>query len=222
MGNDLVSLHQKIDYLTEQINVQRRRQDEFDELKRDLLPIANHMLKLTIDELSEIGTDFELEDVLFLLKRLLRDTRRMTLLLDRLEAGMDLVDEFQLLGRQIFSDSVEMLDRMEREGYFDFVRGGWYILERIVSEFDEGDVRALGDNIVTILTTMRNMTQPEVLALANNAIGSIQGSDPGNGKAPSTFALLLELTDPKVRKGLARMLNIVKALADQPEKKSLN
>jgi uncharacterized protein YjgD (DUF1641 family) len=222
MGNDLVNLHKKIDYLTEQIDLQRKRQDEFDELKRDLVPIANHMIKLTIDELSEIGTEFELEDVLFLLKRVLRDTRRMTLLLDRLEAGMDLVDEFQLLGKQMFSDSVEMLDGMEREGYFDFVRGGWYILERIVSEFDEGDVRALGDNIVTIITTVRNMTQPEVLALANNAIGSIKEPDPGNGKAPSTFALLRELTDPKVRRGLARMLNLIKALADQPEDKNLN
>ncbi len=222
MGNDLVSLHNKIDYLTEQIDLQRKRQDEYDELKRDLVPIANHMLKLTIDELSEIGMDFELEDVLFLLKRLLRDTRRMTLLLDYLEAGMDLVDEFQLLGRQVFSDSVELLDGMEREGYFDFVRGGWYILERIVDEFDAGDVRALGDNIVTILKTVRNMTQPEVLTLANNAIDSIQEPDQGNGKVPSTFALLRELTNPKVRKGLARMLNIVKALADQPEDKSLN
>ena len=222
MGNDLVSLHKKIDYLTEQIDLQRKRQDEFDELKRDVVPIANHMLKLTIDELSEIGTDFELEDVLFLLKRLLRDTRRMTLMLDRLEAGMDLVDEFQLLGRQMFSDSVEMLDEMERAGYFDFVRGSWYILEKIVNEFDAADVQALGDNIVTILKTVRNMTQPEVLALANNAIGSFKEPDPENGKAPSTFALLRELTDPKVRKGLARMLNLIKALSDQPEDRSLN
>lgn len=222
MGNDLASLHQKIDYLTEQIDLQRKRQDELDELKRDLVPIANHMLKLTIDELSEIGTDFELEDVLFLLKRLLRDTRRLTLMLDRLEAGMDLVDEFQLLGRQMFSDSVEMLDKMEREGYFDFVRGGWYTLERIVDEFDGEDVRALGDNIVTILKTVRNLTQPEVLALANNAIGSIKEPDPHNGKVPSIFALLRELTDPKVRKGLARTLNLVKALSDQPEEKNLS
>ena len=45
-----------------------------DELRRDLMPIANQMIKLTIDELAEIGSEFQAEDLLFLLKRLLRDT----------------------------------------------------------------------------------------------------------------------------------------------------
>jgi uncharacterized protein YjgD (DUF1641 family) len=109
---------------------------------------------------------------------------------------------------------VSDLDRLEREGYFAFARGGWYILERIVEEFSEEDVRALGDNIVTILTTVRNMTQPDVLALANNAVSAIQPED-GTGDV-STLQLLRELRDPKVRRGMARLLNIVKSLADEP------
>ena len=41
----------------------------------DAIPVVNHMVKLSIDELAEIGTDFQLEDLTFLLKRVLRDTR---------------------------------------------------------------------------------------------------------------------------------------------------
>jgi uncharacterized protein YjgD (DUF1641 family) len=82
-------------------------------------------------------------------------------------------------------------------------------------------VRALGDNIVTILTTVRNMTQPEVLALANNAIGAIR-EVPTDTKPLSTLALLKELNDPKVRMGLTRMLGMVKALADQPQEEQRN
>jgi uncharacterized protein YjgD (DUF1641 family) len=215
MDNDLALLHEKLDYLTEQIEAQQRQQQAFDELKHDLIPIANHMIKLAINELEEVGTDFELEDLLFLLKRVLRDTRMWVSLLDRLESALDLADEATLLGKQVFRNTVEALDKMERDGYFAFARGSWYILERIVHEFTEEDLRVLGDNIVTILNLVRSMTQPEVLTLANNALDSLQVEAPKNGKPPSTFALVRQLSDPQVRLGLARMINLVKALADQ-------
>ena len=94
-------------------------------------------------------------------------------------------------------------------------------MERIVNEFGEEDVKALGDNIVTILTTVRNMTQPEILALANNAVGAMR-EVPAETEPLSTLALLKELNDPKVRIGLARLLGMVKALADQPQAQNQN
>jgi uncharacterized protein YjgD (DUF1641 family) len=221
MGNDLAELNQKIDlltsqvvYMNEQLEYQRQRLQAFEELKNDLVPIANHMFRLTIDELAEIGSDFQVEDLFFLVKRLLRDTDLLVRVLDRMEGIMDLADEGQLLGKQVFNNTVEKLDLLEQQGYFTFARGAAYIMERIVSEFSEEDVRALGDNIVTILSTVRNMTQPEVLSLANQVVDSVR--DEPDSAELSTIGLLRELGDPKVRKGMARMLRIVKGLADQP------
>ena len=214
--HDLELLHQKIDYLTEQLDEQRRRQREFDELKQDMIPIANHMMKLTIDELADIGSDFQAEDFIFLMKRLLRNTHSFIRLMDYLEAGIGLSEEVSLLGTQIFNNLVAALDHLEHEGYFAFLNEGWNIVERIVTEFSEEDVKALGDNIVTILGTVRTMTQPEILNLANNAINAIEAT-PVEEQNISTLALLRELSDPQVRRGMARLLNIVKALADEPD-----
>ena len=83
-----------------------------------------------------------------------------------------------------------------------------------MTEFEKEDVIALGDNIVTILTTVRNMTQPEVLSFANRAMGVMQ--DEPITENISTWGLLRELSDPKVRRGIARMLNLVKVMADEP------
>jgi uncharacterized protein YjgD (DUF1641 family) len=221
MENDLALLHQKIDYLTEQLEAQKQRQQELDALKNDLLPVANHMIKLSIDELAEIGRDFQLEDLLFLLKRLLRNTHSLIDLLDRLESATDLIDDANYLGKEVFASTVSTLDKLERDGYFDFMREIWNILDRIVHELGYEELQALGDNIVMSLTTMRHLTQPEVLSLANNAVEAIS-----NGKdldrAPSLFALMRELSNPQVRKGLARMINLLKVLADQPQSASLN
>ncbi len=220
-ATDLENIHKKLDYLTEYVEAQHKRQQEFDELKQDAIPIANHMIKLSIDELAEIGTEFQVEDLFFLLKRLLRNTGMLMRLVDTLEAGMDLTEELKPIGLQAFSDMVETLDRLEREGYFTFMRESWGIVERIVHEFNEEDVRALGDNVVAILKTVRNMTQPEILTLANQAISAVQPSA-AEEEEVSTLSLLRELKDPKVRQGMSRMLNLLKVLADQPTNQTPN
>jgi uncharacterized protein YjgD (DUF1641 family) len=212
---EIASLHAKVDRLTALLEAQERRYAELEELKNDVIPIANHAIKLTIDELAEIGLEFRLEDLLFLLKRLLRNTDTLGMMLDQMEALSGMQHEVELLGKQVFNTAVEELDRMEREGYFAFARESWRMVENIVEEFDEDDVKALGDNMVLILKTIRNMTQPEIMSLANNAVDAIRLPDEEPGDV-STLALIRELSDPKVRRGMARLLNIVKALADQP------
>jgi uncharacterized protein YjgD (DUF1641 family) len=217
METDMVLLNQKIDYLTEIVEAQHKRQLGLEELQRDMVPIVNHMIKLSIDELAEIGNEFQFEDLLFLLKRLLRNTPLLIDLMDRLESLQGLLQEYELMGKPMFNQIVEKMDEMERAGYFDFAREGWRIAERVVDEFSEEDVRALGDNIVTILTTIRSMTQPEIMALANNAIGAISEDPDDTPENVSTWALLKEMSDPQVRRGMMRLLGMVKILAEQPQ-----
>lgn len=213
MDNELALIHQKLDYLTEQFEIQRQQQEGINELMQDAVPVVNHMIKLSIDELAEIGSDFQLEDLTFLLKRILRDTQMLVGLLDQLEGIAELADEGQLMGKRIFHQVTMELDRLEREGYFGFARAGWGVMEKIIKEFSEDDVHALGDNIVTIMTTVRNMTQPDVMALADNAIGALKEQSQED-KPMSTFGLLRELSKPETRIGMARLLNLVQALAN--------
>lgn len=214
MDSDLALLHQKIDRLTEQIERQQRRQQELEDLQQDVIPIVNHMIKLSIDELAEIGSDFTLEDLFFLVKRLLRDTHLLLNMLDQLESTAALGQEISPLVKPVFNQSVEALNTLEQRGLFAFLRGLWYVADRVLTEFDEQDVRALGDNVVTILNTVRHMTQPEVLALANTTLEQLE--TPVEGKV-STWRLLRELNDPQVRLGLVRMLGVVKTFANTPE-----
>jgi uncharacterized protein YjgD (DUF1641 family) len=59
------------------------------------------------------------------------------------------------------------------------------------------------------------------MAMTNNALGALQ-ADPLGEQTPSVWSLLRDLSDPKVRRGLARLLNMVKVLADQPAGPSNN
>jgi len=208
-------LMDKMDRIESHMAEQQRRQQEMEELQRDLIPIGNHMFKLAIEELAEIGSDFQAEDLFFLLKRILRDTHLLTKLLDQLENAMELSEDMQMLGKQIFNQGVQELDRLEREGYFAFAREGWQIIERIVTEFDEEDVRALADNVVIMLKTVRNMTQPEIMAIANQSVDAIR-EVPAEDENISAFKLIKEMGSPQVRRGMSRMLNLLKVMGETP------
>lgn len=224
MDNDLTLLHQKIDFLTEQVAVlslqaeeQKKYQQSINELKDDLIPMANHMIKIGINELAEIGDEFQIEDLFYLLKRVMRNTHLMLDLFDRVESLMGIADETTILGKQVFNHTVDQLDKFEREGYFEFAQEAWNVLERVVIEFSKEDVQALGDNIVIILNTVRNMTQPEIMSLANNAVGVMKEEIPVSEKI-SIWTLVKELSNPKVRRGMVKLINMLKAL-DEPTNK---
>ena len=93
MDNELAQINQKLDFLMAQFETQREGQQAMKELVDDAVPIVNHVIKLSIDELAEIGNDFELNDLLFLIKRVLRDTRMLVGLLDQLESVVEFAEE---------------------------------------------------------------------------------------------------------------------------------
>lgn len=209
------SMNQKLDSILAHLDDQRQRSEAFDELKDDLIPIGNQVVKLTIDQLAEIGSDFQLEDLLFLGKRLLRDTRMISDLLDRVQAILDLASDAQSVGTQAFRQTTQALDRLEREGYFTFARGGWHILEKIVAEFDEEDINALGDNIVLILNTIKSMTQPEIMSFVHNTL-LVAEKEVEKPVDISYGGLLRQMRDPDVRRGLALTMRVLQVVGTQP------
>ncbi len=220
-------LIQKVDVLSQQVatlshDLERQawRQKQTAELKDELAPIANQLFRRVIEELDDVGNENLLEELKGLGKRLLREVDTINRTLDSLFGLMALWDEGKRISPEVYHTSIQILDRLDRAGYFDFARGLTYVADRVVTEFSEEDVRALGDNIVTILTTVRQMTQPEVLALASNAVGAIQ--DEADEVPASSWQLLRELSDPQVRKGLARLLRLVKSLANHTSMEALN
>jgi len=211
MENDLALLNEKVDSLVAYFEEQQKRQQAFNELKDDLIPIANQMIKITIDELAEIGTEFSGEDLLFLMKRVLRDTQLLIKSLNHLEALMGLADEANILGKQIFSTAVEKLDELERKGYFKFANQSIKLMDRVVEEFDEDSMDQLADNIVPMMKTVKKITQPEVIGLADRALDALATNE-HDKKPPSMLQILGKMRDPDVRKGLSKMLSLLEAV----------
>lgn len=219
MDQALVELNQKVDalsaqvaFLAEEARVQQQRRQEWDELKNDLSPVASEAYRLSVQQLDEIEGYVQLEDIIRVTKRLMRNTRNLEEMLDQLEGLADLSRELSPLSQDMFLMLMTRLDEMERKGYFSFFQGGMNIMDEIVSNFTEEDVQQLGENVVLILNTVKEMTQPEIMQLMSSTASVMREED--IPEDVSMFYLMRQMRDPAVKRGLAKTLNVLRTVSE--------
>jgi uncharacterized protein YjgD (DUF1641 family) len=210
LEQQISQINQRLDFITQYLQEQHRRQREWDELKEDLTAVGKDVFQTAVQELDEISYHFDTADLLYLLKKLLRNTRNLTKMMDQVESVTDFVHDAAPLGKHILDEVMENLSELERKGYFEFGREVFKIIDTVVSSFTVGDIRLLQENIVSILLTLKNLTQPQMLSSANNALTFFQKMEVVVEQKVSYWSLLKELRDPELKRGLAFIIQFMK------------
>ncbi len=162
----------------------------------------------------------------------LTDTSAQSSLEDRLDAMAGQIDllvaaerrRHQLLAdvtgdltpimRQAITALSEGLEDAEQRGYLGFVRELMGLGDRVATSFSPQDVRALSDNVVTILEALREMTQPEVMSMVRRAAHVV--GEPADATTPprSLIGIARELREPSVRQGLDQLLGVLRSMGE--------
>jgi uncharacterized protein YjgD (DUF1641 family) len=219
-----VELEEKLDRMSDQLDLvvaelrdQRLKRQQWEELISDLAPISGEAMALASRELEAVEEWVEPADMLRLLRRILRNTNNIEDGIAKYESMMELISDIGPLTSGAFTKLLEVLDGYETKGYFEFVGAGMGVVDRIVTSYSKEDVEALGDNVVHMLEIVKDLTQPEMLAVAERLLDVVQRQaqvaalEPA--EPPSLFALAGKMRDPEVRMGLARALNTFKAVS---------
>jgi uncharacterized protein YjgD (DUF1641 family) len=212
----LDALDRKLDRVLEEAEEMRRFRRELDELKDDLTRVGRDVLGTTIAELEDVAPFVRTGDFADLAKRLVRNTNTMTELLVQLEGARDFLKDATPLARQLMSDSLEQLDRLDRKGYFAMGRELTRALDNVVSEFTVEDVRLLADNLTVIMRTVKNLTQPEMLQAINNAVEIYKKVDFNSIEEFSLWKSFREINKPEMRRGLGFLIVFLRNLSAHP------
>ena len=132
-------------------------------------------------------------------------------MLDQFEGMVELWSDLSPLSRDVFMRVMTQLEEMEHKGYFAFAQGGLDMVDHIVTSFTEEDVQQLSENIVLILQTVKEMTQPEIMTMLRRTATELKDEEPVD---TSALSILRQLNDPSVRKGLAKTLNVLKSVGE--------
>jgi len=209
----LEEINKKLNVIMEEIELQRRHRQEMHDLKDDLMRVAKDIYLTSLDELEQVHDYLKTGDIMHLFKKLLRNVNNLTRLFEQLENIRDFAKDFGMISKGMSIDLMNKLDELDRKGYFAFLKETQKIFDKIVTSFTVDDVKALGDNIVTILNTIKNLTQPDMLHTVNNALNVYKKLDIEVEDDISLLKLLKELNHPETKKALYFALQFLKNLS---------
>lgn len=132
----------------------------------------------------------------------------LSYLVERQRKRDELFAEMTPILKEVMGDAQTRLDKLDRGGYFAFLRELVQVAERIVQGFNPEDVRQLGDAIVGILQTVRAMTQPEVLAVVGEASAVLQSAD--QVEPLGILGMVRATRNDDVQKGMAVMMDLMR------------
>jgi uncharacterized protein YjgD (DUF1641 family) len=216
--DQLAAIEEKLDglahqmaYLADATRDAELRRAQWDDLRSDLTPVFGEAFQVVSNELDEVRQFVQPADLWRIAKRVARNTEMIERMFDQLEGLSDLTSEIAPLGRDMFLTAMAKLDEMERKGYFSFASEGMGVLDRVVTSFSEDDVRQLGENIVLILNTIKEMTQPEVMQLLQRTAHEVREAEV---EEIGLLKLMWRMRNPAVRRGMSRLLKVLESFAD--------
>lgn len=184
-------------------------------LRRDLAPRVEEAVRALIVELADVESDFQLEDLLALVKKSMRNVRTVSRALDQLVALLNLVDNLEPLVRQSVPVWIATLEDLDSRGVFTVLKGLLGVMEKVSAAYGEEDMGRMGDGLVVLMGLARNLGDPQAAAVLSrlSEVPSRVRLERAGEAGP--LALLRSLSDPEIRRGMGLALELTRALGEE-------
>jgi uncharacterized protein YjgD (DUF1641 family) len=211
-------INRKLDLVLEEVIAQRETRQSVEDLASDLTIVGNDIFKNAVTELDNAGIDLDSEAVKQLVLKILRNVNTIRETFELLESMNDLFKDVSPVVQQIGLDAVHQMHEMEVKGYFDFLREAGMIMENIVTHFSVDDVRLLADNIVSILETVKSLTQPDMLKAINSGLVVYKSIEIEDLEEYSLWKAMKAMRSKEMRRGIGFMITFLQNISREAEK----
>lgn len=208
-------INQKLDLLLGYMNEQRLKSETIEDLVSDVSIISKDAFTSVVYELDKQGMELNVDDIKTLVYKLIRNVNNFSQVMDMFESITDLLKDAGPMVTEAGIDFTNKLHEFEQKGYFEFFKELTKIMDNIISSYPPEDVKALADNIVTILDTVKNLTQPDMLHAINNAVSIFKNLDTNDIKEYSLWKAFREMNTPEMKRGLGFIMTFLKNLSKE-------
>ncbi len=208
-------INEKLDEILACATQQRLRSAMMDDLLADISIVGKDAFRSTVTELDKQGIELNVEDLKYLAFKILKNFDKVTNTISAFESIYDLLQDLSPVAREVIIDFIKKLHELEQKGYFSFFAEIGKVADNIVTHYNAEDVRKLADNIVLIVDTIRNVTQPDTLRALNNAVITYQKMDFDNLQEYSVWKVMKELRTPEMKKGIGFLITFLKNLSSE-------
>lgn len=205
----------KLDAILECATAQKLRSERMDDLVADVNIITRDAFRSSVEELDRQGVELNWDDLKFLSFKFLKNVDKFTYVMDTFDSVYDLMQDLGPVVREVIIDTIRKMAEMEQKGYFEFFTELMRAMDTVVTHYSGEDVKLLADNIVTIMDTVKNMTQPDMLQAMNNAVTVFQKLEVDDIPEYSLWKAMKEMRSPEMKKGIGFMITFLKNLSDE-------
>jgi hypothetical protein len=182
------------------------------ELKDDLTPLVNRGFKVLIEELQDVETAFQLEDLFRLIKQGLRSIRNFSWSLEQLESLIDLLKTVEPLLKSTVPQLIHYLDDMEQKGVFRTYGAMLSVRAKVAKQYTPEDFELMSDAFTSLLGLLRKLANPEVQTLLQRMVEIPACLDLGTCQSVGPVGLVKAAYSDDVKQGLGVLIELTKAL----------
>lgn len=183
------------------------------ELRAELAPRVNEAVHALILELADVEADFQLEDLLFFIKKVLRNLKNFNFTIDQLKNVIDFAVNVEPLLKSTVPQLIVYLDDLERSGVFRMLNTGIEVLKKIGSNYSPAELAQAGAGMVRLAEAFKKLSEPQAVDLVERAAALPAKIDLEGAKATGPIGLLWALGGNEAREGLGVLVALTKALS---------
>lgn len=215
--DQIKEINQKLDLLLENVNQQRLKSEMIEDLISDVAIIGKDAYETSVEKLEEQGVELDGDALQLMFFKMLKNIDNFSMILNMFESMVDLSKDLGPIVKQTGYDVIDKFTELDKKGYFEFFGEALKIIDNIVQHYTVEDVKMLSDNIVTIMDTVKNLTQPDMMKAMDNALTIYKNLDPTNVPEYSIWKVMKELNTPEMKRGLGFVLTFIKSLTPADE-----
>ncbi len=183
------------------------------ELREELAPRVNEAVQALIVELADVEADFQIEDLIHLIKKSMRNVRNLSFALEQLKNLIDFAVTAEPLMKSTVPRIIYYLDDLERKGIFRILNRGLEVLKEIGATYSEEQMAHMGEGLVRLLGIFEKLTRPEALDLLERAADVPARVDLSKAEPVGAWKMLGALSDREIKQGMGVLMALTRGLA---------
>ncbi len=210
---DDMALAERLDRLEAQIAPLTQSAKAVSELRDELVPRVNEAVQALIVELADLEPDFQIEDLVYLLKNAMRNVKNLNFTLDQLKNVIDFAVIAEPVMKTTVPQIIQYFDDLEQQGVFNLFSTGLDVLRKIGTTYTPDQLAQISDGLVRLVGVAHKLTRPEALDMLEKAAELPSEMDVSGAKPVGMWGMMGALSRPEIKEGMGVALELTSSLA---------
>lgn len=211
----LQEVNQKLDFLLEEMQQQKMRRLEMQDLMKDMSIISKDLFESTVNKLDNAGVELDTEALETLVLQMVRNIKNFSVLMSTVESGMDLWKDMSPILQQVILDVTARFEEFEQKGYFKLMEEMLKFMDKLFCCLKPEDIQALTENAHLISGSLRNLSNPEVLKAIHQTSEALKETVSEEQDSKNLFGLLRTLNSKEGKQTLGFLSTLIQNLSPQ-------